>query len=91
VLPINQENVMSKKNIMVRFFVGAKRRRRRIADLTEKVTVILSAAAVLAVFGLGNGNLDQTNRSGIILLIVVLVVVCLAADPGDKNDGGENG
>jgi peptidoglycan/LPS O-acetylase OafA/YrhL len=82
---------MSKRNILSKFFLGLKRRRRRFADLTEKITVILSAAAVLAVFGLGNGNLDQSNRSAIILLIVVLVVVCLAADPGDKNDGGENG
>tara|TARA_R110001583_G_scaffold191644_1_gene357238 strand:+ start:7369 stop:7617 length:249 start_codon:yes stop_codon:yes gene_type:complete len=64
------------------------RKRKRFADIFEKLGVVLAATSVLPFFGVDD-KLDRPTALAIMVGAVVLFVLSLLAEPGDKNNGGK--
>ncbi|MFX4226333.1 MAG: hypothetical protein ACFHHU_00155 [Porticoccaceae bacterium] len=65
------------------------RRRKRFADVFEKLGVVLAATSILPFFGVED-KLDRPTALTIMGGAMVLFVLSLLAEPGDKPNGGKS-
>ena len=87
---LHKENNMKKKLLraIARSMAVVSRRRKRFADIFEKIGVVLSATSVIPFFGVDD-KLDQSTAEVIMIAAVALFLLSLLAEPGDKKDGGK--
>lgn len=64
-------------------------KRKRFADIFEKLGVVLAATSVIPFFGVDE-KLDHQTATAIMISAVALFVLSLLAEPSDKKNGGKN-